>query len=67
MQDDAAAIDSVRKHARTDGFLRFHEGNYETGMFKEVRAAWQSEIDTIINLVYRLNKPVAHKIEIVKI
>ncbi len=67
MQDDAAAIDSVRKHARTDGFLRFHEGNYETGMFKEVRAAWQAEIDTIINLVYRLNKPVAHKIEIVKI
>lgn len=67
MQDNAAAIDSVRQHARTDGFLRFHEGNYETGMFKEVRAAWQAEMDTIINLVYRLNKPVSHKIEIVKI
>jgi lysophospholipase L1-like esterase len=67
MQDDAAAVDSARRYARTDGFLRFHEGNYETAMFKELRAVWQTEIDTIINLVYRLNKPVAHKIEIVKI
>jgi hypothetical protein len=67
MQDNAAAVDSARKYARTDGFLRFHEGNYETAMFKELRTVWQTEIDTLINLVYRLNKPVSHKIEIVKI
>lgn len=67
MQDNAAALDSARKYARTDGFLRYHEENYETAMFKELRTLWLQEIDTIINLVYRLNKPVAHKIEIVKI
>lgn len=67
LKDNAAALDSVRKYARTDGMLRFHEENYETAMFKELRAIWQQEIDTIIGLVYQLNKPVAHRIEIIKI
>lgn len=67
MQDDAAALDSVRKQAQKDGMLRYHEENYETAMYKELRTHWQEEIDLIINLVYRLNKPVSHKIEIVKI
>lgn len=67
MKDNAAALDSVRKYAKTDGMLRFHEENYETAMYKELRSLWQQEIDTIINLIYQLNKPVAHKIEIVKI
>jgi lysophospholipase L1-like esterase len=67
LQDNAAALDSVRKYAQTDGMLRFHEENYETAMYKELRSLWQQEIDTIINLVYQLNKPVSHKIEIVKI
>lgn len=66
-QDNAAALDSIRKYAKTDGMLRFHEENYETAMYKELRAAWQQEIDTIINLIYTMNKPVPHKIEIVKI
>lgn len=66
MKDNAAALDSVRKYAKTDGMLRFHEENYETAMYKELRSLWQQEIDTIINLIYQLNKPVAHKIEIVK-
>jgi lysophospholipase L1-like esterase len=67
MKDNAAALDSIRKYAKTDGMLRFHEENYETAMYKELRSLWQQEIDTIINLIYQLNKPVAHKIEIVKI
>jgi lysophospholipase L1-like esterase len=67
MKDNAAALDSVRKYAKTDGMLRYHEENYETAMYKELRSIWQQEIDTIINLIYQLNKPVAHKIEIVKI
>lgn len=65
--DNAAALDTVRKYAKTDGMLRFHEENYETAMYKELRDAWQQEIDTIIRLIYKLNKPVPHKIEIVKI
>ncbi|MBO9154747.1 SGNH/GDSL hydrolase family protein [Chitinophaga sp. GCM10012297] len=66
-QDNAAALDSIRKYAKNDGMLRYHEENYETAMYKELRAAWQQEIDTIIDLIYKLNKPVSHKIEIVKI
>lgn len=67
MKDNAAALDSIRKYAKTDGMLRFHEENYETAMYKELRGIWQQEIDTIINLIYQMNKPVSHKIEIVKI
>jgi hypothetical protein len=65
--DNAAALDSVRKAAKTDGMLRYHEENYETAMYKELRTIWEQEINTIIDLVYKLNKPVSHKIEIVKI
>ena len=66
MHDDAAALDTVRLYTKTDWALRFHEGNYETAQYKEMRDVWQQEIDTIIKLVYRLNKPVAHQMEIVK-
>lgn len=66
-QDNAAALDSIRKYAKTDGMLRYHEENYETAIYKELRNVWQQEIDTIVNLIYTLNKPVLHKIEIVKI
>ncbi|SEW53760.1 SGNH/GDSL hydrolase family protein [Chitinophaga arvensicola] len=67
LQDDAAALDSIRTAAKTDGMLRFHEENYETAMYKELRNAWLKEIDTVINMIYTINKPVLHKIEIVKI
>ncbi len=66
-QDDAAALDSIRKYAKTDGMLRYHEENYETAMYKELRDVWQQEIDTIVNLIYTLNKPAVHRVEIVKI
>ncbi|PUZ26763.1 Lysophospholipase L1 [Chitinophaga costaii] len=66
MQDDAAALDTIRLYAKTDGFLRFHSGNYETAQYKELRDVWQQEIDTIIKLVYKLDKPVPHQVEIVK-
>jgi len=67
MHDDAAALDSIREYAQTDGMLRYHEENYETAIYKELRTIWQQEINTIIDLVYRVNKPVSHTIEIVKI
>lgn len=66
LQDDAAALDSIRAYAKTDGMLRFHEENYETARYKALRAAWQQEMDTIIGLIYTINKPVLHKMEIVK-
>lgn len=67
LHDDAAALDSVRTAAKKDGMLRYHEENYETAMYKELRTAWLQEIDTIIKLIYTINKPALHKIEIVKI
>jgi len=66
LQDDAAALDSIRTAAKKDGMLRFHEENYETARYKELRTAWLQEIDTIVKLIYTINKPVLHKIEIVK-
>jgi len=67
LQDDAAALDSIRTYAKTDGMLRFHEENYETARYKALRTAWLQEIDTIIKLIYTINKPALHKIAIVKI
>lgn len=67
LQDNAAALDSVRLAAKNDGMLRYHEENYETAMYKPLRNIWQQEIDTIINMMYTMNKPVSHKMEIVKL
>lgn len=67
LHDDAAALDSIRTAAKKDGMLRFHEENYETARYKELRTAWLQEIDTIVKMIYTINKPVLHKIEIVKI
>jgi hypothetical protein len=66
LQDDAAALDTIRTYAKKDGMLRFHEENYETARFKELRTAWLQEIGTIVKLIYTINKPVLHKMEIVK-
>ena len=66
LHDDAAALDTIRTYAKKDGMLRFHEENYETARYKELRTAWLQEIDTIIKLIYTINKPVLHKMEIVK-
>ncbi|HEY9260647.1 SGNH/GDSL hydrolase family protein [Chitinophaga sp.] len=66
LQDDDAALDSIRTAAKKDGMLRFHEENYETARYKELRTAWLQEIDTIVKMIYTINKPVLHKIEIVK-
>lgn len=66
LHDDAAALDTIRTYAKKDGMLRFHEENYETARFKELRTAWLQEIDTIVKLIYTINKPVLHKMEIVK-
>jgi lysophospholipase L1-like esterase len=66
LHDDAAALDSIRAAAKKDGMLRFHEENYETARYKELRTAWLQEIDTIVKMIYTINKPTIHKIEIVK-
>ncbi|MET3880176.1 SGNH/GDSL hydrolase family protein [Chitinophaga sp. OAE865] len=67
LQDNAAALDSARAYTKSDWALRHHEEIYETAMYKELRAVWQQEIDTIIHLIYTINKPALHKIEIVKL
>lgn len=67
LHDDAAALDSIRIAAKTDGMLRYHEENYETARYPEMRTAWLQQIDTIVKMIYTINKPALHKIEIVKI
>ncbi|MCC8425807.1 SGNH/GDSL hydrolase family protein [Mucilaginibacter sp. UR6-11] len=62
--DGDATIDSLRKYARKDFFVAVTMPTYRKARFKSVREAWQQEIDTLTNQMYKVNKPVTHRFEI---
>jgi len=63
-KDDQAALDTLNRLAKTDGFIRGFMDNYQKARFKEVRDGWQKEMDALVNVIYRINKPLIHAIEI---
>jgi hypothetical protein len=62
--DGLATVDSVKKYAKKDFFVAVTVPTYQKARFKSVRDAWQKEIDLLTDEIYRINKPVTHKIEI---
>ena len=63
-KDNQVALDTLNHLAKTDGFIRGFMGDYQKARFKEVRDGWQKEMDVLVNLIYRINKPIARAIEI---
>lgn len=63
-KDDLATVDSVRKYGKKDFFVASTFPTYQKARFKEVRDTWQQEIELLINRLYIINKPVAHRFEI---
>ena len=64
-EDSQRAYDMAS--SKDDIFLGSKMGVYRTARFPEIRAMWQDNMDLILDKIYELNKPVAHKIEIIKI
>ncbi|MFD0793065.1 SGNH/GDSL hydrolase family protein [Mucilaginibacter litoreus] len=62
--DNRAAMDTVEKVAKKEIFVAGNKPNYLLSQYKSVRQAWQMEMDVLLNQIYKINKPVVHKISI---
>lgn len=63
--DSNAAMDTVKKYAVKNIFVNGNKDNYMRARYKNVRDAWQKEMDVLTDQIYIINKPLVHKIEIV--
>jgi hypothetical protein len=62
--DNIAAMDTVSKIAKKEIFVAGNKANYVLSQYKSVRDAWQMEMDVLVNQIYKINKPVTHKISL---
>ena len=65
--DNQEAIGKLREYLPKDGFLRASYGWFTKAMYPEVRGVWTKYMDTIVDTIYKTNKPVAHKVELTKL
>jgi len=66
-KDTPAAMDSVNTAAAKNWAVASKRDNYRAARYPAVRAAWQKQIDMLVNEIYTVNQPKTHRIEIKKI
>ncbi|MFD0763534.1 SGNH/GDSL hydrolase family protein [Mucilaginibacter lutimaris] len=64
-KDNNAAMDTVKKYALKDIFVNGNKDNYTRARYKNVRDAWQKQMDVLTDQIYAINKPQTHRIQIV--
>jgi lysophospholipase L1-like esterase len=62
--DSESTVDSLQKYAKKDFFVAVTMPTYQKARFKNIRDAWQKEMDLLVDEIYHINKPVAHRFEI---
>lgn len=65
--DNQKAIDKLREFLPKDGFLRASYGWYTKAMYPEIRKVWSDYMDAIVETIYEINKPVTHKVRLLKL
>ncbi|QXV66729.1 SGNH/GDSL hydrolase family protein [Mucilaginibacter sp. 21P] len=63
--NDPASWAKMRELKKTNGWI--NNDLYERGSNPATQKAWQDKMNNLINQIYASNKPVKHKIELVKI
>lgn len=63
-KDDQAAFDLAKKQAKTDWTVSGKIAGYESMRFPEVRQSYIDQMKLMENMIYQLNQPKTHKIEI---
>ncbi|GAB3931935.1 SGNH/GDSL hydrolase family protein [Mucilaginibacter myungsuensis] len=61
-KDDRAAVDTVNKESIKNAFVRGNKDNYLKARYKNIRQAWQKQMDVLIDQIYTINKPLNHKV-----
>lgn len=65
-KDNARAMDSLNVTAPKNWFVGSKKDNYRSARYPAVRAAWQKEMELLVDEIYRINQPRKHTIRIVK-
>ena len=65
--DNQQAIDKLREYLPKDGFLRASYDWYTKAMYPEIREVWTKYMDTIIDTIYKKNKPTTHKVKLLQL
>ena len=65
--DDQKAIDKLKEYLPKDGFLRMSYDWYIKAMNPEIREVWSNYMKTIVETIYKINKPVTHKVRLARV
>jgi hypothetical protein len=63
-KDDSQTLDTLRALAKTDVFVNGNMENYTRSRFKNVREAWQKEMDVLVDEIYAINVPKRHHVAV---
>jgi len=65
--DDQKAIDKLKEYLPKDGFLRMRYDWYIKAMNPEIREVWSNYMKSLVETIYKINKPVTHKVRLVRV
>ena len=65
--DNQKAVDKLKEYLPKDIFLRASYDWYIKAMHPEIRDVWSNYMKTIVETIYKINKPVTHKVKLTRI
>lgn len=65
--DDQKAIDKLKEYLPKDGFLRMSYDWYIKAMTPEIREVWSNYMKNLVETIYKINKPVTHKVRLTRV
>ena len=65
--DDQKAIDKLKEYLPKDGFLRMSYDWYIKAMNPEIREVWSNYMKNLVETIYKINKPVTHKVRLTRV
>lgn len=65
--DNQKAIDKLKEYLPQDVFLRASYEWYIKAMHPEIREVWSNYLKAIVETIYKINRPVPHKVRLVRI
>lgn len=60
--NDRRAVEAIDRGKEKDGWVKGHRGNYSQLMHASVREGRMREMETLVDQIYRINKPVIRRI-----
>lgn len=64
--DNQKAIDKLQEYLPKDFFLRASYDWYVKAMHPEIRKVWSDYMNSIVETIYRINKPVTHQVKLIR-